>query len=208
MLTWLSVTEPVKRDVAFLIDGSDDSRNGFEAIRNFMQKVVESLNVDEDFDRVAVVQYSRNSTANFYLSSYSTKEEVLNSIRSMRHKSGRPLNTGAALRFIKENIFTPSSGGRSHEGVASILYLCSGGRSNDDVRTISQDLRERNIKVFTTGTRNADTLELQTMASTPDNAFFVSDFTSLNRILQRVSSVLTSGYEIPEQLPTTHGKFS
>ncbi|KAI7808924.1 putative collagen alpha-3VI chain [Triplophysa rosa] len=196
------VSESVKRDVAFLIDGSDDSRNGFEAIRNFMQKVVESLNVDEDFDRVAVVQYSRDSTANFYLSSYSTKKEVLNSIRSMRHKSGRPLNTGAALRFIKENIFTPSSGGRSHEGVASILYLFSGGRSNDDVRTISQDLRESNIKVFTTGTRNADTLELQTMASTPAYAFFVNDFTSMNGIFQRVSSVLTSGYEIPEQPPT------
>lgn len=171
-----------------------------------MQKVVESLNVDGDFDRVAVVQYSRDSTANFYLSSYSTKKEVLNSIRSMRHKSGRPLNTGAALRFIKENIFTPSSGGRRHEGVASILYLFSGGRSNDDVRTISQDLKESNTKVITIGTRNADRLEIQTMASTPAYAFFVNDFTSINSIFQRVSTVLTSGYEIPEQLPTTQGK--
>nr|XP_055072087.1 collagen alpha-3(VI) chain-like isoform X1 [Misgurnus anguillicaudatus] len=202
------VSESVKRDVAFLIDGSDDSRNGFEAMRNFMQRVVESLYVDEDQDRVAVVQYSRDSTANFYLSSYSTKNEVLNSIRSMRHKSGRPLNTGAALQFIKENIFTPSSGGRHQEGAAQILYLISGGRSNDDVRTISQELRKSNIKVFTIGTRNADTLELQTVSFTPAYAFFVSDFTSIDSIFQRLDSVLTSDNEIPEQFPTPMVKTS
>lgn len=195
------ITESAKRDVAFLIDGSDDSKIGFEAIRNFIQRVVERLNVEEDLDRVAVVQYSRDPTANFYLSSYSTKKEVLNSIRSMRHKSGRPLNTGAALVFIKENIFTQSSGSRRHEGVPQILYLFSGGRSSDDVRIISQNLRENNIKVFAIGTRNADTLELQTMSSTPAYAFSVPDFTSINSIVQRVASVLTSGDEIPEQTP-------
>ncbi|XP_058642202.1 collagen alpha-3(VI) chain-like isoform X7 [Onychostoma macrolepis] len=196
------VSEFVKRDVAFLIDGSDDSKIGFEGIRNFIQRVVESLNVEEDLDRVAVVQYSRDPTANFYLSSYSTKKEVLNSIRSMRHKSGRPLNTGAALLFIKENIFTQSSGSRLHEGVPQILYLFSGGRSGDDVRTISQRLREKNIKVITIGTSNSDTLELQTMSTTPAYAFSVPDFTSTNSIVQRVASVLTSGDEIPEQFPT------
>ncbi|XP_077071236.1 collagen alpha-3(VI) chain-like [Siphateles boraxobius] len=200
------VSESAKRDVAFLIDGSDDSKIGFEAIRNFIQRVVESLNVEEDLDRVAVVQYSRDPTANFYLSSYSTKKEVLNSIRSMRHKSGRPQNTGAALLFIKENIFTQSSGSRRHEDVPQILYLFSGGRSGDDVRIISQNLRENSIKVFTIGTRNADTLELQTMSSTPAYAFSVPDFTSINSIVQRVASVLTSGDEIPEQLPTPEGK--
>lgn len=164
--------------------------------------------MEEDLDRVAVVQYSRDPTANFYLSSYSSKKEVLNSIRSMRHKSGRPLNTGAALLFIKENIFTPSSGSRHDEGVPQILYLFSGGRSGDDVRTISQNLRENNIKVFTIGTRNADTLELQTMSSTPAYAFSVPDFTSINSIVQRVASVLISGDEIPEQFPTPEGKNS
>lgn len=191
--------------MAFLIDGSDDSKIGFEAICRFIQMVVESLNVEEDLDRVAVVQYSRDPTANFYLSSYSTKKEVLNSIRSLRHKSGRPLNTGAAMLFIKESIFTPSSGSRRHQGVPQILYLFSGGRSADDVRVISQDLRENNIKVFTIGTRNADTLELQTMSVTPAYAFSVPDFNSINSIAQRVVSVL-SGDEIPETYPTPEGK--
>ncbi|XP_051999192.1 uncharacterized protein col6a3 [Xyrauchen texanus] len=196
------VSESVKRDIAFLIDGSEDSRIGFESIRSFIQTFVESLNIEEDLDRVAVVQYIRDPTANFYLSSYSTKKEVLNSIRSIRHKSGRPLNTGAALLFIKENIFAISSGSRHNKGVPQILYLFSGGRSNDDVRTVSQSLRESNINVFTIGTRNADTLELQTMASTPAYAFSVPDFTSISSIYPRVASILTSGYEITEQFPT------
>uniref|UniRef100_A0AAY5E9L9 VWFA domain-containing protein n=1 Tax=Electrophorus electricus TaxID=8005 RepID=A0AAY5E9L9_ELEEL len=116
---------------------------------------------------VALVQYNRNATANFYLNTYSNNNEVLNSVRSLKHKGGRPLNTGAALQFVRDYIFSPSFGGRHLEGVAQILYMFCGGRSNDDIRGVSQTLRKSDVKVFTIGTKNADTLELQTMSSTP-----------------------------------------
>lgn len=178
----------MKSDVVFLVDGSDDTKNSFEAIRAFVQKIVENLNVEEGGDRVALVQYSRDATANFYLNSYSTKNEVQNSIQSVKHKAGRPLNSGAALQFIKDKIFTPSSGGRHVEGARQILYLFSGGRSNDDIRGASQALKESKIIVFTFGTRNADALELQTMSSTPEYAFSIPDFTFIDSTYQIVAS--------------------
>lgn len=201
------ILESRKSDVVFLVDGSDDTKNGFEAIRAFVQKIVQNLNVEESGDRVALVQYSRDATANFYLNSYSTKNEVQNSIQSVKHKAGRPLNSGAALQFIKDYIFTPSSGGRHLEGSRQVLYIFSGGRANDDIRGASQALRESKIVVFTFGTRNADALELQTMSSTPAYAFSIPDFNFLDSTYHVVSSI-TGVEESSVKFTTSEGKNS
>jgi len=55
------VTKPPRRDIVFLLDGSDGTRNGFPAMRDFVEKVVEKLNVGQNKDRFSVVQYSREA---------------------------------------------------------------------------------------------------------------------------------------------------
>uniref|UniRef100_H2T3W1 Collagen, type VI, alpha 3 n=1 Tax=Takifugu rubripes TaxID=31033 RepID=H2T3W1_TAKRU len=182
-----------KRDVIFLIDGSYDSRTGFEEIRGLIEKIVESLNLEESRDQVAVVQYSRDATVNFYLNSYSSKNDVLNSIGTMRHKLGRPLNLGKALTFVKDNVFTASVGGRSAELVPQYLYVFSGGRSDDDVRGPAQSLRENGIKTICIGTTNADTLEMQTVSFTPAHSLFVKHFDHLKNIYGFVQGTLRGG---------------
>uniref|UniRef100_A0A8P4KMT4 VWFA domain-containing protein n=1 Tax=Dicentrarchus labrax TaxID=13489 RepID=A0A8P4KMT4_DICLA len=142
------VADSKKQDVVFLIDGSYDSGNGFEDIRRFVEKIVGSLNIGENRDQVAVVQYSRDATVNFYLNSYSSKNDLLNSIGTMRHKLGRPLNIGKALEFVRENVFAATVGGRRAETVPQYLYVFSGGRSGDDVRGPAQSLKENGIKTF------------------------------------------------------------
>ena len=61
-------------------------------MRDFVQRAVETLNVGENKDRVSVVQYSRDAAVQFYLNTYTTKSEILDIVRGMRHKGGRPLN--------------------------------------------------------------------------------------------------------------------
>ncbi|XP_074514580.1 collagen alpha-3(VI) chain isoform X5 [Sebastes fasciatus] len=187
-----------KHDVVFLIDGSSDSRNGFEEIRGFVEQMVESLNLDENRDQVAVVQYSRDATVNFYLNSYSSKNDVLNSIRTIRHKLGRPLNIGKALEFVRDNVFAASVGGRRAESVPQYLYVFSGGRSEDDVRGPAQSLKENGIKTFTIGTQNADTLEMQTISFTPAHYFHVANFNNLQSIDPSVEATLRGAQETTE----------
>lgn len=184
------LTDSNKRDVIFLIDGSYDSGTGFEEIRGLIEKIVESLNLEESRDQVAVVQYSRDATVNFYLNSYSSKNDVLNSIGTMRHKLGRPLNLGKALTFVKDNVFAASVGGRSAELVPQYLYVFSGGRSDDDVRGPAQSLRENGIKTICIGTTNADTLEMQTVSFTPAHFLFVKHFDHLKNIYGFVQGTL------------------
>ncbi|KAG9339527.1 hypothetical protein JZ751_023669 [Albula glossodonta] len=107
--------DAAQRDIVFLLDGSDGTRSGFSAMRDFVQRVVEKFSVGENKDRVSVVQYSRDPEAHFYLNTYSTKADVTDTIRSLKHKGGTPLNTGAALQFVKDNVFTASAGSRRLE---------------------------------------------------------------------------------------------
>uniref|UniRef100_A0A3B4FXW3 VWFA domain-containing protein n=1 Tax=Pundamilia nyererei TaxID=303518 RepID=A0A3B4FXW3_9CICH len=179
-----------KNDVVFLIDGSYDSLNGFEEIRSFIEKTVESLNLGNDRDQVAVVQYSRDATVNFYLNSYSSKNDVLNSIRTMRHKFGRPLNIGKALEFVRDNVFSASVGGRRADLVPQYLYVFSGGRSGDDVRGPAQSLKDNGIKTFSIGTENADTLEMQTISYTPAHYFYVTNYNNLQSLDPSVEAML------------------
>uniref|UniRef100_A0A8C7ZK59 VWFA domain-containing protein n=1 Tax=Oryzias sinensis TaxID=183150 RepID=A0A8C7ZK59_9TELE len=183
-------------DVVFLIDGSFDSRSGFEEIRNFVKGIVEILKVGNNGDKVAVVQYSRVATVNFYLNSYSSRSDVLNSIRTIYHKFGRPLNTGKALEFVRDHVFAASVGGRPTKSVLQYLFIFSGGRSGDDVRGPAQSLRKNGIVTFCFGTKNADTLEMQTISFTPAHYFFVPDYKSLHNIKESVKERMEQTDEI------------
>lgn len=191
--------------MVFLIDGSYDSRNGFEAIRGFIEKNIGSLNLDENRDQVAVVQYSRDATVNFYLNSYSSKNDVLSSIRTMSHKLGRPLNIGKALVFVRDNVFAASVGGRRAESVSRYLFVFSGGRSGDDVRGPAQSLKENGINTVSFGTKNADTLEMQTISYTPAHYFYVTNFDNLQSIQPSVEATMKGTQETTE-FPSIIGK--
>ncbi|KAJ8012442.1 hypothetical protein DPEC_G00042810 [Dallia pectoralis] len=195
--------ETARKDVVFLLDGSDGTRNGFPAMRDFVQRVVEKLTVEENRDRVSVVQYSKEPEAHFYLNTYTTNEDVVNTIRGLRHKGGRPLNTGAALQYVRDNVFTASSGSRRLEGVPQLLILLSGGRSFDNVDPPATALKKLGVKVYGIGTRSSDSGEMQRISHDPSYALSVSDFTDLPSIQQQLlSSVETVVVEVTSESPT------
>ena len=195
------------KDVVFLLDGSDGTRNGFPAIRDFVQRVVEKLDVGRDNDRVSVVQYGRDQEVHFYLNTYNTKEEVIGTVRGLRHRGGRPLNTGAALQYVKDNVFTASSGSRRLEGVPQILILLNGGRSFDNVETPASALKELGVSVFAIGTRSSDSRELQRISDEPSHALSVSEFTDLPNVQEQLfSSMSTVLVKVTPTTPTVVGK--
>ena len=184
--------ETAKKDVVFLLDGSDGTRNGFPAMREFVERVVEKLNVGQNRDRVSVVQYSRDTEVNFYLNTYTTREDVVDSVRGLRHKGGRPLNTGAALQYVRDNVFTNSSGSRRLQGVPQMLIVLTGGRSFDTVDTPASALKQQGISVIAIGTRGSDSRELQKISYEPSLALSVSEFTDLPSIQEQLSSAMST----------------
>ena len=176
-------------------------------MRDFVERVVEKLNVGENKDRVSVVQYSRDAEVNFYLNTYTTREDIVDSVRGLRHKGGRPLNTGAALQYVRDNVFTNSSGSRRPQGVPQILILLNGGRSFDNVDTAASALKQQGIFVIGIGTRGSDSRELQKISSEPSLALSVSEFTDLPSVPEQLLSAMsTAVLRATPITPTVTGK--
>ncbi|XP_040913420.1 collagen alpha-3(VI) chain-like [Toxotes jaculatrix] len=195
--------QPTGRDFVFLLDGSDGTRVGFPAMRDFVQRVVETLSVDDNKDRVSVVQYSRDPAVQFYLNTYTTKSEILDTVRGLRHKGGRPLNTGAALQHLRDNVFTASAGSRRLEGVPQVLILLSGGKSFDSVDAPASALKQLGVLTFAIGTRGSDSRELQKISHEPSYAVSVSEFTDLPSVQQQLqSSVEAVATAVTPESPT------
>lgn len=167
-------------------------------MKGFVQGVVETLNVAENRDRVSVVQYSRIPQMHFNLKTYTDKVKILNALQELNHLGGRPLNTGAALDFVRNNAFTDSSGSRHEHGVPQILILLSGGRSHDNAATAAVALKQEKVVPFCVGTRNADILQLQMIAFNPSYAFNVPRFDDLGSIHTQLVSFVK---RVPRQQP-------
>lgn len=191
----------------FLLDGSDGTRNGFPAIRDFVERVVGKLNVGDNNDRVSVVQYSRDAEVLFYLNSYNTRDDIVDAVRGLRHRGGRPLNTGAALQYVRDNVFTNSSGSRRLQGVEQMLILLNGGRSFDNVDTPAAALKQQGIVVLGIGAGRSDSAEMQKISYEPSYALSVSDFSDLPNVQEQLSSVMsTVRVRATALTPTVTGK--
>lgn len=112
-----TITDTNRRDIVFLLDGSDDSQHKFMDIKAFVQSIVTDLNVDTDRDHVSVVQYSDTAETDFNFKSYSTGADVVHAVGHLQHKGGSPTNIGAALQHLKGSVYTTESGSRLTEGV-------------------------------------------------------------------------------------------
>ncbi|XP_073502793.1 collagen alpha-3(VI) chain isoform X2 [Phyllobates terribilis] len=187
-------TEPYdisrRKDIVFLIDGSNDGRSSFPSIRSFIQRVVENIDVGQDRIRIAVVQYSDSTRPSFLLNTHPDGQGVVRAIQQLSPIGGSPLNTGAALDYVTSNVFTSSAGSRSAEGVPQFLVLLTTARSRDDVRRPATDLKNSGVIPFAIGVRNADVGELRTISFIPDFAVTVPDVSQLGAVYQTLTSTM------------------
>ncbi|XP_026902694.2 collagen alpha-3(VI) chain isoform X2 [Acinonyx jubatus] len=176
-----------EKDVVFLIDGSEGVRSGFPLLKEFVQRVVESLDVGPDRVRVAVVQYSDRTRPEFYLNSYMDQQSVVSAIRKLALLGGPAPNTGAALDFVLRNILISSAGSRIAEGVPQLLIVLTADRSGDDVRGPSVVLKRGGAVPIGIGIGNADITEMQTISFIPDFAVAIPTFRQLGTVQQVIS---------------------
>lgn len=190
----------MKRDIVFLLDGSDNTRNGFPDIKQFVKNVVESLHVNENQDRVSVVQFADRPEVSFNLNSHKTKDDNINAIDNLRHKGGRRLNIGAALQFVRHRVFTSSTGSRRLEGVPQVLILLTSKPSTDNVRGPALALKEHDIVSVGVGVGDASLSELEMIAFKPGATHKVTEFSMLPSIQSQLIAALNVNKDTAETL--------
>ncbi|XP_015723576.1 collagen alpha-3(VI) chain isoform X11 [Coturnix japonica] len=171
------VIEVNKKDIVFLIDGSTALGTGpFNSIRDFVAKIVQRLEVGPDLIQVAVAQYADTVRPEFYFNTHQNRKDVMANVKKMKLMGGTALNTGSALDFVRNNLFTSAAGCRMEEGVLPMLVLITGGKSMDAVEQAAAEMKRNRIVILAVGSRNADIAELQEIAHEKDFVFNPNDF--------------------------------
>lgn len=180
-----------KKDIIFVIDGSEGVGRDFPIIQEFVRGVVENLNVGENKIRVSVVQYGDTPHVDIYLNSHKTKEEVLKAIQELRQHGGRKRNLDRAIDFVRRNVLDSARGSRKQEGVPQFLLVISGGKATDNVGPSVNTLKELGIVPFSIGTRDTGLQELQVISYMPTFAYLVEDLPGLHTVKDQITTTLT-----------------
>ncbi|XP_048390035.1 collagen alpha-3(VI) chain isoform X1 [Stegostoma tigrinum] len=192
-----TVTEGNKRDVVFLVDGSYNVGTFFYLIRDLIINLIPNFNIAKDKDQISVVQYSDDARIEFPLNAYTNKELILAKTRELRLKGGRRLKTGSALDFVRRNVFSRSGGGRHHLGISQILVLITSGKSLDDVKQPTEELKQAGVVPFVIGIGNVDRQELHQIAYSPSLVFQVDDYWGLSDLDLHLLSISKNVESVP-----------
>lgn len=156
-----------KRDILFLFDGSANVVGQLQPVRDFLYKIIDELDVRPEGTRVAVAQYSDDVRVESRFDEHQNKPEILNLVKRMKLKTGRPLNVGYALDYANRYIFVESAGSRIQEGVPQFLVLLVAGKSSDHVEDAARALKGRGVVIFALQARNADPAQLELIVLAP-----------------------------------------
>lgn len=193
-------------DVVFLVDGSASiGLENFQQIREFLSSLVSVFEVAPDKVRIGLVQYSDTPRTEFLLNTYQNKDDILNYIKNLRYKTGGT-HTGQGLEFLLNHHFVPEAGSRAQYNVPQIAVVITDGNSQDEVEPHAQKLREKGIKLYAIGIKDADETLLRQIANKPydQHVFSVSDFAALQGISQSIIHELCTTVEVTV---TARGKY-
>lgn len=183
-------TQRMVRDIIFLVDGSSYTESNFRYVQEFIAEVVNRLDVRPDRVQIGLMQFAENPKIEFYLNTFSSKQDVLNSVSQLRGVGGSILNTGAAMDYALANMFQASAGSRKRQGVQQVLVLVTGGPSQDQVKRIADKVALAGVLTFTVSSGQADSVLMKSVAFVPNLAYHESSWTGLANVVEEIMTPL------------------
>ncbi|XP_035311617.1 integrin alpha-2 isoform X1 [Cricetulus griseus] len=168
-------------DVVVVCDESN-SIYPWDAVKNFLEKFVQGLDIGPKKTQVALIQYANEPRVIFNFNTYKTKEKIVEATSLTSQYGGDLTNTFKAIEFARKHAYLPSSGGRP--GATKVMVVVTDGESHDG-SMLKQEIQKCNdIEILRFGiavlgylNRNAlDTKnlikEIKAIASTPTERYF------------------------------------
>ncbi|KAF7459769.1 hypothetical protein GHT09_020250 [Marmota monax] len=160
----------IPADLVFLIEEFSRARqSNFQQVVSFLKTTVNSLSIHPDALRIALVFYSEEPRLEFSLDTFQSSAKILEHLDKLTYQGRRGrTKTGAALDFLRNEVFIQEKGGRSHQGVRQIAVVITEGFSQDNVSRPASHLRRAGVTIYAVGTQHAsDSKDLEKMATYP-----------------------------------------
>ena len=166
-----------------------------EKTENFIKNFVTKLNVTKDGVHVGIEQYGSRPSAEFPLSMYSNRYDILKAIHGMQLVGGGT-NTADAIEFVKTTMFSPASGARSN--VPRIAIMVTDGGTSETATAITQatEARNSNIGILGVGVGGGVNMnELNSIADKPSasHVITVSNYNQLESVSNQLMSMACGG---------------
>lgn len=179
-------------NIMFMLDSSGSVRDeGFVKIKNFINDIVDTLNVAKEQSKIGVITFSDTATIDIQLGQFQTRTEIRNAIDKIAYRRGKT-NTAAALRMLRELAF-PSN--RISPFMRKIAVILTDGNSDNFLETIEEAKKARSAGItliVIPATDWLNMLEIKEIASDPDdsNILMVKNLDALNTISKQLQRTL------------------
>ncbi|XP_047421177.1 collagen alpha-4(VI) chain-like isoform X3 [Sciurus carolinensis] len=160
----------IPTDLVFLIEDFSRARqSNFQQVVNFLKTTVSSLRIHSDAVRIALVFYSEEPRLEFALDTFQSSAKILEHLDKLTYQGRRGrTKTGAALDFLRNEVFIQEKGGRSNQGVQQIAVVITEGFSQDSVSRPASHLRRAGVTIYAVGTQHAsESKDLEKMVTYP-----------------------------------------
>lgn len=182
-------------DIVLVLDGSN-SIYPWASVTEFLNNLLERMDIGPKQTQVGIVQYGENVTHEFNLSTYSSTEEVLVAANKIVQRGGRQTKTALGIDTARKEAFTEARGAR--RGVKKVMVIVTDGESHDNHRLgrVIQDCEDDGIQRFSIAilgsysrgnlSTEAFVEEIKSIASEPTEKHFfnVSDELALVTIVE------------------------
>ncbi|KAM4808343.1 integrin alpha-2 [Rhinophrynus dorsalis] len=118
-------------DIAIVCDGSN-SIYPWYAVRNFLEKFVQGLDIGPTKTQVSLIQYGNDPRVMFRMNTHETKEDMVKAISAVEQMGGDQTNTFKAIDFTRAFAFSPAYGGRSTAN--KVMVVITDGESHDNAK--------------------------------------------------------------------------
>ncbi|KAL8220195.1 UNVERIFIED_CONTAM: hypothetical protein K2H54_040357 [Gekko kuhli] len=179
-----------------VIDGSGSiGAQNFELVKQFVNRIVDFLEVSAHGTRVGLVQYASTPRTEFPLNRYTRAAEIKAAVQRVRYMAGGTM-TGLGIKHMLEQSFSTWEGARPvSQNVGRIGLVFTDGQSGDNVAQWATKAKESGIVMYAVGVGNAAKQELQAIASEPvdEHFFYATDFNAMQQIASKLKSRICDG---------------
>uniref|UniRef100_A0A3P9QA76 VWFA domain-containing protein n=1 Tax=Poecilia reticulata TaxID=8081 RepID=A0A3P9QA76_POERE len=175
-------------DLVFVIDGSKSlGPANFELVKQFVNSIVDSLDVSRTVTRVGLIQFSTKVRTEFSLGQHAAAQDVKRAVSQMQYM-GRGSMTGSALRHMFQFSFSEKEGARLN--VPRVCIVFTDGRSQDDVSEWASKAKTSGVTIYALGVGKAIEQELREIASEPAgmHLYYAEDFEKMGEITKKLKS--------------------
>lgn len=213
LFLFIACPTAIPADLVFLIEEFSRVRqSNFQQVVNFLKTTISSLSIFPDV-RMGLVFYGEKPRLEFSLDTFQTPVKILEHLDKLTYRGQRGrTKTGAALDFLRKEVFIPEKGSRSKQGVQQIAVVITEGFSQDNVSRPASLLRRAGVTVYAVGTQLASKSEdLEKIASYPPwkHVIPLESFLQLSIVGSKIKnklcpetgkrvSITGMGYAVPE----------